>query len=77
MTDVIGVLEEYGIAELVVRRTDDTTVRIAQDLVVAAKTIPPPPSRRPGVGSPTGPPTEPSTGKRDDEDGNADEGEEV
>ena len=46
MTDVIGVLEEYDAEHLVVRRKDDSTVSIAQDLVVAAKTIPPPPPTR-------------------------------
>ena len=46
MTDVIGVLEEYDARHLLVRTKDDSTVRIAQDLVVAAKTVPPPPPRR-------------------------------
>jgi N-acetylglutamate synthase len=45
MADVLGVLEEYDAEQLVVRRKDDTTVRITQDLVVAAKTVPPPPAR--------------------------------
>jgi N-acetylglutamate synthase len=46
MSDVIGVLEEYDADHLVVRRKDDSTVRIAQDVVVAAKTVPPPPTPR-------------------------------
>jgi hypothetical protein len=46
MSDVIGVLEEYDADHLVVRRKDDSTVRIAQDVVVAAKTVPPPPTSR-------------------------------
>ncbi len=45
MTDVIGVLEEYDADHLVVRRKDDTVVRIAQNLVVAAKMVPPSPTR--------------------------------
>jgi len=76
MTDVLGVLETYDAAGLVVRRADDTTVRVAHDLVVAAKTVPPPPRRRPGVGSPTVSRTEP-TGRRDDNDGDAGDREEV
>jgi hypothetical protein len=46
MTDVIGVLEEYGDDHLVVRSKDGSTVRIAHDLVVAAKTVPPAPKPR-------------------------------
>jgi N-acetylglutamate synthase len=45
-TDVLGLLERYDDEALVVRRADDTSVRIAHDLVVAAKTVPPPPQRR-------------------------------
>ncbi|MDQ4084929.1 MAG: hypothetical protein M3165_03850 [Actinomycetota bacterium] len=44
--DVIGLLEEYDDAHLVVRRKDDTAVRIEQEQVVAAKTVPPPPAQR-------------------------------
>jgi len=46
MTDVIGVLEGYDAEHLVVRRKDDTVVRIAHELVVAAKIVPPPPAPR-------------------------------
>ncbi|MGH3506657.1 MAG: hypothetical protein ACRDO2_05575 [Nocardioidaceae bacterium] len=47
LTDVIGMLESWERAELVVRRTDDTLVRIPTELVVAAKRVPPAPTRRP------------------------------
>jgi N-acetylglutamate synthase len=46
LTDVIGVLEAWQDEHLVVRRKDDSTVRIALADVVAAKTVPPPPTRR-------------------------------
>jgi len=45
-TDVIGVLEAWEDQHLVVRRKDDTTVRIAVADVVAAKPVPPPPAPR-------------------------------
>ena len=41
LTDVIGMLESWEPDHLVVRRKDDTTVRIAHADVVAAKTVPP------------------------------------
>ena len=47
LTDVIGMLESWEGAELVVRRSDDTLVRIPAELVVVAKRVPPPPARRP------------------------------
>jgi hypothetical protein len=43
---VIGILEAYDEEHLVVRRKDDTTVRIAHEHVVAAKLVPAPPQRR-------------------------------
>jgi hypothetical protein len=46
LTDVIGMLEAWEPECLVVRRKDDTTVRIAHTDVVAAKTVPPPVTRR-------------------------------
>jgi N-acetylglutamate synthase len=46
LTDVIGMLEAWEPEFLVVRRKDDTTVRIAHTDVVAAKTVPPPVTRR-------------------------------
>jgi N-acetylglutamate synthase len=46
LTDVIGMLEAWEPEFLVVRRKDDTTVRIAHTAVVAAKTVPPPVTRR-------------------------------
>ena len=46
LADVVGVLEAYDDEHLVVRRKDDTTVRIAHEHVVAAKLVPPPPQRR-------------------------------
>jgi hypothetical protein len=46
LTDVIGILESWDGAELVVRRTDDTLVRIPRSLVVAGKRVPPRPPRR-------------------------------
>jgi N-acetylglutamate synthase len=45
LTDVIGMLESWEPDHLVVRRKDDTTVRIAHADVVAAKTVPPPVTR--------------------------------
>ncbi len=45
LTDVIGLLEQWESDFLVVRRKDDTTVRIAHADVVAAKTVPPPATR--------------------------------
>jgi N-acetylglutamate synthase len=51
LTDVIGLLEQWESDFLVVRRKDDSTVRIAHADVVAAKTVPPPVTRsrsRPG-----------------------------
>lgn len=45
LTDVIGLLEQWESDFLVVRRKDDTTVRIAHADVVAAKTVPPPVTR--------------------------------
>ena len=46
LTDVIGVLEAWEEDYVVVRRKDDTTVRIALAEIVAGKTVPPPPPRR-------------------------------
>lgn len=46
LTDVIGVLQEYGGEHLLLRREDGSTVRIALTDVVAAKTVPPPARRR-------------------------------
>jgi len=45
LTDVIGLLERWEADFLVVRRKDDTTVRIAHADVVAAKTVPAPVTR--------------------------------
>ena len=46
LTDVIGVLEAWEDDYVVVRRKDDTTVRIALAEIVAGKTVPPPPPPR-------------------------------
>jgi len=46
LTDVIGVLEAWEEDYAVVRRKDDTTVRIALAEIVAGKTVPPPPPPR-------------------------------
>ena len=46
-TDVLGVLERWEGQHVVVRHKDGDAVRIALDDVVAAKTVPPPPRRRP------------------------------
>lgn len=46
LTDVIGVLEAWEEDYVVVRRKDDTTVRIALAEIVAGKTVPPPPPPR-------------------------------
>ncbi|MGH3448328.1 MAG: hypothetical protein ACRDQA_18970 [Nocardioidaceae bacterium] len=46
MTDVLGVLEEWGEHEIVVRRADDTTVRVRLEDIVTGKPVPPPPPRR-------------------------------
>jgi N-acetylglutamate synthase len=46
LTDVIGMLESWESDYMVVRRKDDTTVRIAHADVVAAKTVPPPAAPR-------------------------------
>ena len=57
LTDVIGLLEQWESDFLVVRRKDDTTVRIAHADVVAAKTVPPPVTRsRSGPADPPDPP---------------------
>jgi N-acetylglutamate synthase len=45
-TDVIGILEAWEDDHLVVRRRDETTVRIALAEIVAARTVPPPPAPR-------------------------------
>ncbi|HWL97532.1 MAG TPA: hypothetical protein VNP20_09305 [Nocardioidaceae bacterium] len=57
LTDVIGLLEQWESDFLVVRRKDDTTVRIAHADVVAAKTVPPPVTR--GRSRPADPPDPP------------------
>jgi N-acetylglutamate synthase len=44
-SDVLGILESWEDEHLVVRRKDDSSVRIAHADVVAAKTVPPPPGR--------------------------------
>ena len=46
LTDVIGVLEAWEEDYVVVRRKDDTTVRIELAEIVAGKTVPPPPPPR-------------------------------
>lgn len=48
LTDVIGVLEQCDETHLVVRRKDGSVVRIEVADVTAAKTVPPPPTRRGG-----------------------------
>ncbi|MDQ3275904.1 MAG: GNAT family N-acetyltransferase [Actinomycetota bacterium] len=47
MSDVLGILEEWGEEDLSVRRSDATSARIPRSDVVSAKRVPPRPPRRP------------------------------
>ena len=46
MTDVVGILELADEWELVVRRRDGTTQRVARADIIAMKRVPPPPAAR-------------------------------
>jgi N-acetylglutamate synthase len=45
-TDVIGLLRAWSSTEIEIERRDGTLVRVDQSAIVAAKPVPPPPTRR-------------------------------
>ena len=46
LTDVVGVVERWSDGVVVVRDRHGTAHELAEDAVVAAKRVPPPPARR-------------------------------